>query len=79
MRERQGKRLISRVGTSCQAVAGKQPSEYKANVLFCPPVGAKACAVSFIGPSGIRHSVKVTAESLYEAVIIGRNLPRQDG
>src|ERR1043166_3026345 len=29
---------------------------------------ARACAVSFIGTSGIRHGVDVEAESLYEAV-----------
>jgi hypothetical protein len=37
------------------------------------------CSVSFIGLSGISHSVEVTAESLYEAAVIGLNLLRQDG
>ena len=31
----------------------------------------KACAVSFTGPSGVRHSVEVEAESLYEAAVLG--------
>src|SRR5688572_30389112 len=32
---------------------------------------AKACSVSFTGPSGVRHSVEVEAESLYEAAVLG--------
>ncbi len=31
----------------------------------------KSCTVSFIGPAGVRHSVDVSAESLYEAAIVG--------
>ena len=31
---------------------------------------ARACTVSFSGPDGIRHSVNVQAESLYEAVVL---------
>ena len=27
----------------------------------------RTCTVSFAGPSGLRHSVEVTAESIYEA------------
>jgi hypothetical protein len=34
-------------------------------------VPARACIVSFTDTSGVRHSVKVTAESLYEAVVVG--------
>ena len=34
-------------------------------------MSAKTCAVSFSGPSGIRHSVEVEAESLYEAAVLG--------
>jgi hypothetical protein len=30
-------------------------------------VGVRACNVSFVGTSGVRHSVDVTAETLYEA------------
>ena len=29
------------------------------------------CTVSFTGPSGVRHSVEVTAESIYEAAARG--------
>jgi hypothetical protein len=42
-------------------------------------VGLRACTVSFVGPTGVRHSVDVTGESLYEAAIVGLNLLRQDG
>ena len=31
---------------------------------------ARTCTVSFTGPDGIRHSVDVQAESLYEAVAL---------
>ena len=31
---------------------------------------ARACTVSFTSPDGIRHSVNVQAETLYEAVIL---------
>src|SRR6266487_4456598 len=37
-------------------------------------MGARACTVSFIAATGIRHSVEVTAESLYEAAILGVSL-----
>jgi hypothetical protein len=33
-------------------------------------VPARACTVSFTGPDGIRHSVNVEAETLYEAVAL---------
>jgi hypothetical protein len=32
-------------------------------------VPARACSVSFVGTSGIRHGVEVQAESLYEATV----------
>jgi hypothetical protein len=35
--------------------------------------------VSFSGPSGIRHSVDVTAESVYEAAAMGVSPPRLNG
>jgi hypothetical protein len=38
---------------------------------------AKTCLVSFTGPSGVCHSVEVTAESLYEAAALGLSLLRQ--
>ena len=31
---------------------------------------ARACTVSFTGPDGIRHSVNIQAETLYEAVVL---------
>ena len=31
----------------------------------------RSCSVSFVGPTGVRHSVDVTADSLYEAAILG--------
>ena len=33
-------------------------------------VPARTCTVSFTGPDGIRHSVNVQAETLYEAVVL---------
>ena len=35
--------------------------------------------VSFIGPSGIRHSVEVTAESVYEAAALGVSALKKSG
>ena len=32
---------------------------------------AKACRVSFTDLDGVRHSVEVTADSLYEAAVLG--------
>jgi hypothetical protein len=32
---------------------------------------ARTCAVSYVDSDGIRHSVEVTAESLYEAAALG--------
>ena len=31
----------------------------------------RTCTVSFTGPSGVRHSVEVAAESIYEAAALG--------
>jgi hypothetical protein len=39
----------------------------------------KACTVSFAGPTGIRHAVEVTAESLYEAAVLGVSLMKKHG
>jgi hypothetical protein len=41
-------------------------------------VSPKTCIVSFTGPSGVRHSTEVTAESVYEAAALGISLLRQD-
>ena len=43
------------------------------------PIATKTCTVSFTGPSGVRHSVDVSADSLYEAAIVGFSLLKQDG
>jgi hypothetical protein len=42
-------------------------------------VAVRTCSVSFIGPSGIRHSVDVTAESVYEAAALGVSALRESG
>ena len=39
-------------------------------------VALRTCTVSFSGPSGIRHSVDVTAESVYEAAALGVGSPK---
>ena len=39
----------------------------------------RTCTVSFKGPSGVRHSVDVTAESVYEAAALGISALRQSG
>jgi hypothetical protein len=41
-------------------------------------VGVQTCVVSFTGPSGIRHSVEVEAESLYEAAVLATCRFRKD-
>jgi hypothetical protein len=45
--------------------------EYKANVLGSAAVALRTCTVSFSGPSGIRHSVDVTAESRLRSGCVG--------
>jgi hypothetical protein len=42
-------------------------------------VTRRACTVSFQGVSGIRHSVDLEAESVYEAAIRGVHLLKKDG
>ena len=39
----------------------------------------KSCTVSFRGVSGVRHSVDLEAEGVYEAAIRGLSLLRKDG
>ena len=50
-----------------------------ANVLRSATVALRTCTVRFSGPSGIRHSVDVTAESVYEAAALGVSTLRRDG
>src|SRR4051812_19686507 len=38
----------------------------------------KTCTVGFVGPSGIRHSVEVEAETLYEAAVLATCRFRKD-
>jgi hypothetical protein len=40
-------------------------------------VPARACTVSFTGHDGIRHSVNVQAETLYEAVVLAIRVFRE--
>ncbi len=48
-------------------------------MLRSSPVALRACIVSFAGPTGVRHSVEVTAETLFEAAVMGLHLLRSDG
>lgn len=41
--------------------------------------GARACRVAFTGPEGIRHSVQVSAESVFEAAAAALGLFRENG
>ena len=41
-------------------------------------MAARACAVSFTDARGVRHTVQVEAESLYEAVVVGVARLRKD-
>ena len=49
----------------------KSVGETKANMIRSRAVALRTCTVSFTGPSGVRHSVEVTAESIYEAAALG--------
>jgi hypothetical protein len=40
-------------------------------------VAIRACVVSFAGERGVRHSVDVTAETLYEAAAVALSIFRQ--
>jgi hypothetical protein len=42
-------------------------------------VSPRSCTVSFTGASGVRHSVDVVAQSLYEAAALGLTAFRRDG
>src|SRR4051812_11518639 len=39
----------------------------------------KTCTVSFTGPTGVCHSVEVSADTLYEAAIVGFSLLKRGG
>src|SRR5215216_6726151 len=52
--------------------------EPKANLLRIQAVSLRTCAVSFADVRGIRHTVEVQAESLFEAAILGVRTFRGD-
>ena len=41
-------------------------------------VALRTCTVTFTGPSGVRHSVDVTADSVYEAAALGLSVLKKD-
>src|SRR5262245_24102678 len=45
----------------------RQSSLFILHRVFCLSVPIRSCVVSFAGEGGVRHSVEVTAETLYEA------------
>jgi hypothetical protein len=59
--------------------AGRRDSEENTNVLFSIFVPLRSCTVSFTGPSGVRHSVEVMGESVYEAAALGLHALKGDG
>lgn len=65
--------------TSETARTSDRLGEDTANMLRSAPVALRTCTVSFSGPSGIRHSVDVTAESVYEAAALGVSALRESG
>jgi hypothetical protein len=44
--------------------------------LSCSAVAVRTCVVSFSGERGVRHSVEVTAETLYEAAALALSIFR---
>lgn len=53
-------------------------SEENTNLAILFGLPPRSCTVSFTGPSGIRHSVEVTAETLYEAAALGLSMLRKE-
>jgi hypothetical protein len=49
-----------------------------ANLLLSWAVPLRSCSVSFVDDRGIRHSVEVQAESLYESAVLAIQLFRAD-
>jgi hypothetical protein len=80
---------IGTPGDTCRGIVpfrrGRSGPEKKRSVfcflfalpLCCPAVGVRACVVSFAGDRGVRHSVEVTAETLYEAAALALSIFRQ--
>jgi hypothetical protein len=48
-------------------------------VLRSAAVALRTCTVSFTGTSGVRHSVDVTAEFVFEAAALGVSALRRNG
>lgn len=42
-------------------------------------MGVRACTVSFLGEQGVRHSVEVTGESLYDCAALALAVFRRPG
>jgi hypothetical protein len=53
--------------------------ETKANMIRWRAVVFRTYTVSFTGSSGVRHSVEVTAESIYEAAALGVSALKNSG
>ena len=56
----------------------KRPGRTKSEYATISPVPLRICAVSFADVRGIRHTVEVQAESLFEAAILGVRTFRGD-
>jgi hypothetical protein len=69
---------VTRTRTS-SCVTSLIVGEEKANMLRCHAVALRTCTVSFTGPSGVRHSVEVIAESIYEAAALGISALKNGG
>jgi hypothetical protein len=48
-----------------------------ATEIFSQHMAVRSCAVSFVGTSGVKHSVDVTAETLYEAAALALSVLRK--
>ena len=62
-----------------RAIRTTNLGENKANVIRLPAVAQRTCTVSATVPSGVRQSVEVTAESIYEAAALGVSALKSDG
>ena len=50
-----------------------------ANLLSFPPVSVRTCSVTLTDTQGLRHSVDVTAESLFEAAATALAIFKKNG
>ena len=76
-------RRRSRVRSSTFLVALENGAEavlfLRQSIYTALPWRSPSCSLSFVGTAGVRHSVDVTAESLYEAAILGVAARRAGG